>query len=352
MSFDRLACADRGDVGVACTIDGVNFTCALGDIATGDMVTINVVSEASADVDDLVSLWNYAFAGSSTPDSNMGNNDDGAGRSPENQGSPSDPGCVSNPDGCYSGDTAAPFARADVAVTKVVSGDAQVAPGETVTFDLTIENLGPDTAINVVAADEAQEALDLTEIRVVDAGAAENVAVDGNVITIASLPSGAKVTAEADFIAGDLEGTVRNVWFAKADTFDPDMTNNVDDGPADPSDPNDGDSDCTTGFAGCALVVVSRNQAPSTTAAPDTPPSTTAAPVTPASPTATPSPTPTPTPTTGPSASTPAPSTPTSSTPSSNSTLATTGASLGGLLVLGLGLLSGGTVVARRRRED
>ena len=351
---DSVVSAVTDRDGVACTIDGVNFTCALGDIATGDMVTINVVSKASADVGDLVSLWNYAFAGSTTPDINMGNNDDGAGRSPDNQGSPSDPGCVSNPDGCYSGDTAAPFARADVAVTKVVSGDAQVAPGETVTFDLTIENLGPDTAINVVAADEAQEALDLTEIRVVDAGAAENVAVDGNVVTIASLPSGAKVTAEADFIAGDLEGTVRNVWFAKADTFDPDMTNNVDDGPADPSDPNDGDSDCTTGFAGCALVVVSKNQAPSTTttttAAPDTPPSTTAAPVTPASPT--PASTTAPSPTTVPSASTPAPSTPTSSTPSSPSTLATTGASLSVLLTLGLGLLGGGAIIAGRRRED
>ena len=351
---DSVVSAVTDRDGVACTIDGVNFTCALGDIATGDMVTINVVSKASADVGDLVSLWNYAFAGSTTPDINMGNNDDGAGRSPDNQGSPSDPGCVSNHDGCYSGDTAAPFARADVAVTKVVSGDAQVAPGETVTFDLTIENLGPDTAINVVAADEAQEALDLTEIRVVDAGAAENVAVDGNVVTIASLPSGAKVTAEADFIAGDLEGTVRNVWFAKADTFDPDMTNNVDDGPADPSDPNDGDSDCTTGFAGCALVVVSKNQAPSTTttttAAPDTPPSTTAAPVTPASPT--PASTTAPSPTTVPSASTPAPSTPTSSTPSSPSTLATTGASLSVLLTLGLGLLGGGAIIAGRRRED
>ncbi len=318
-----------------CTIDGINFTCEIGDLASGEAVTFTVTGTASDDLEALTAIWNYAAADSTTPDPDPTNNEDDAGRDPENPGAPVDPECVATPDECYTGDTNVPVAAADVAVTKTVKGDSTVKTGGTVTFDLVVENLGPDKALNVVAADEQAEGLKFQTMRITsESEGVEGLAVDGQILTADVLPAGAKVTLEADFTVTATEGTVKNVWFAQSTTPDPDPTNNIDDGPADPLNPTDEDADCTEDFVGCSSITVeevpvtpSPTDPPATTP-PSTNPPVTKAPVTPTTPSNPEAP------------SKPAP-------PTTN--LAYTGGSILLALVAG-GLLLSGFVLVRRRK--
>lgn len=323
-----------------CEIDGTRFTCDLGDLAAGDATSVLVESATADDLEGIPSVWNYAKAESVTPDPDPTNNEDDAGRDPENPGAPVDPECVATPDECYTGDTNVPVAAADVAVTKTVKGDSTVKTGGTVTFDLVVENLGPDKALNVVAADEQAEGLKFQTMRITsESEGVEGLAVDGQILTADVLPAGAKVTLEADFTVTATEGTVKNVWFAQSTTPDPDPTNNIDDGPADPLNPTDEDADCTEDFVGCSSITVeevpvtpSPTDPPATTPPATTPPSTnppvTKAPVTPTTPSNPEAP------------SKPAP-------PTTN--LAYTGGSILLALVAG-GLLLSGFVLVRRRK--
>ena len=320
---DKIVSVKSDKDGSECKIDGTKFTCELGDMASGDVVNVTVVSTASDDLAATNAVWNYARADSTTPDPDPTNNEDDAGRDPKNPGAPSDPKCVGTPDECYPGDTAVPVASADVAVKKDLQGSQAVKTGQNVKFDLVLENLGPDTALDVVAADVQQPGLDFVSMKIVDAGDTVGLKVDGQTVTADSIPAGAKATLVAEFKVTATEGTIKNVWFATSKTPDPDITNNTDKdsgNPNDPKNPTEKDSDCTDTFEGCSSIKV-ENPAPPAPSAPDVP-----AP---------------PAPPSAPDAPTPPPTIP----------LARTGTQVGLLGLVGLAGIAGGVVLIARRRK-
>ena len=236
------------DTGADCTIDGLVFSCAVGDLAIGDKVVVKVVTHAVDDAATLGAqgaLWNYAKADSTTFDPVLENNDDDAGADPNDPGKPTDPVCVADPKApeCYEGRDDVPVAVADVKVTKVADTTVPVQPGGQVDWTVTVENLGPDLAKNVVLTDRVGSGIAVIDSATADTGA--DCTIDGLVFSCAvgDLAIGDKVVVKVVTHAVDDAATLGAqgaLWnYAKADstTFDPVLENNDDDAGADPNDP-------------------------------------------------------------------------------------------------------------------
>lgn len=323
--------------------DGKSLDCILGDLNSGDHVDLTIDGTTTEDASGL--LVNYAETGSETPDPDPTNNTDKDGAPDPNQ-----PQCTPGYPGCTDATPLPPEAgpSADVSVVKEIKGSPEVKTGDTVTFNLTLRNSGPDAALDVVAADEPADGLTFTSMRIVEPGSAEGLKVEGNLVVADRLPVGAVVKLEADFEVTANEGVVKNIFFATSsdEVPDPDPTNNVDDGPANPHDPNDGDSDCTLQFVGCSSVTVVNPSPPTTAVVP--PPDLTTNRITPGSPAPNLPSTPG---VRSPSSPTPLPGTPgkpSTSVGSPIKSLPNTGVSVGLLAMFGAALVGGGLVVRRR----
>lgn len=113
--------------------------------------------------------------------------------------------------------------EADLAVTKTVS-DARPNVGDTITFTVTLENLGPDTATGVTIADTLPAGLSF-----LGATPAAGTSYDPTtgIWTVGTLASAATTTLqiEAEVVAGVAQTNTATV--ATANQFDPDPTNNT-----------------------------------------------------------------------------------------------------------------------------
>jgi uncharacterized repeat protein (TIGR01451 family)/LPXTG-motif cell wall-anchored protein len=117
---------------------------------------------------------------------------------------------------------------ADLAIQKVTS-DATPAPGETFDWTLTVTNLGPDTATNVVVADTVPAPLTVTGV----ASDVFDCSRSGNKVTCTT-PSFAKgatgtITIRSAVPNGASPGTITNVATVTSQTPDPNPANNRDD---------------------------------------------------------------------------------------------------------------------------
>jgi uncharacterized repeat protein (TIGR01451 family) len=111
--------------------------------------------------------------------------------------------------------------QADLSVTK--DGPASVGLGDTITYTLTVENLGPDAAVNVVLTDDLPAGVTFVS-------ATAPCTEAGGVVTcdLGDLASGGSALIEIVVTAPDVPGTLSNTAAVASDTLDPDETNNSD----------------------------------------------------------------------------------------------------------------------------
>ncbi|GMN08355.1 hypothetical protein MTsPCn5_37440 [Croceitalea sp. MTPC5] len=126
---------------------------------------------------------------------------------------------------------------ADLSLVKDISGASSATPnvGDTVTFELTLTNAGPDTATNIEIEDELPRGYTLTAIN--NGG----TAIGGTFLSwnIASLPVGSttvsySVTVNAP--SGDIDEYLNIAEVTASDQFDPDSEPLNDDGDQDEDD--------------------------------------------------------------------------------------------------------------------
>jgi uncharacterized repeat protein (TIGR01451 family) len=115
--------------------------------------------------------------------------------------------------------TNTPAPEADLEIDKSVDPNV-IAPGDTVTYTLTVTNLGPDDAQGVVVTDELPDELTVT-------GIPDECELDGTTLTcdIGDLAAGDTVSLEVEGTIDD-PGVFQNVASVDADTPDPNPDNN------------------------------------------------------------------------------------------------------------------------------
>ena len=149
-------------------------------------------------------LVNTAYANSTSTDPNVNNNN----------------GSMS-----MSQVTTTVVAGADLSVFK--SGPASAAPGDTLTYTLTVRNAGPSVATDVVVTDSLPRGLAFLSA---SHGGTETGSAQGSVVTwpaVATLAVGAEITRTIQVVAGDA-GVRRNVARVSGTTADPDPSNDRD----------------------------------------------------------------------------------------------------------------------------
>lgn len=248
--------------------DGQSFSCAIGDLESGTSKTLKVTGKVDKDFNAI--LVNYSETASDTPDDDPTNNTSQKSNPTNPSFDPEHP-CEPGYAGCTTSTPIPPSATplVDVAVTKNLRSGQKVVTGQNVIFDLTLANFGPDSAVNVVSADQPEPGLELVGLKVTDASTGVNVTVDGSKVLADELPSGALVKIEATFKVTAEAGTVKNVFFATNDRPDNNTSNNIDKDSGNPNDPNSPvpeDGTCTVTFQGCSSITV--EEVPS---APDSP---------------------------------------------------------------------------------
>jgi large repetitive protein len=166
----------------------VALPCTIPSLAMGASVTITVTATINA----TGPFGNSASVSATEPDPDSSNDTDN------------------------DGDTA--VAAADLAITKTLNTAGPFNPGQTISYTLLVENLGPSTATNVQVTDTPSN---LT-IQTVSGGGCTALPC-----TIASLASGANasITVTATINAG---GAFDNSATVSGDQLDPDSSNNTD----------------------------------------------------------------------------------------------------------------------------
>jgi uncharacterized repeat protein (TIGR01451 family) len=171
-------------------------TCDLGVLAADGPVVIEIVVTAP---ETAGTLTNEALVTSDTLDPDEANNTDSLDTLVE----------VESPD------------EADLSVNK--EGPVSVATGETFTYTLTVENLGPDEAENVVLTDNLP-------VGVIFVSATAPCEEASGVVTceLGVLAADGSVVIEIVVIAPETAGTLTNEAAVASDTLDPDETDNID----------------------------------------------------------------------------------------------------------------------------
>jgi len=177
-----------------------DVNCSLGDVDPGDVVNIHVPITAALpqDVNDL------ATARTLTPDPYQGNN--------------------------FATDGLRFTGAADLALTKTATPNPVIA-GNQLTYDLTVTNNGPSTAVNVVIEDVTPAGLTIQSVNA-SAGSC-NAGVPGN----ASLPTKCTFNSLAPGVTETMQivtlvdvtfvGNLGNNARVYSDTYDPDNSNNL-----------------------------------------------------------------------------------------------------------------------------
>jgi uncharacterized repeat protein (TIGR01451 family) len=115
--------------------------------------------------------------------------------------------------------TNSPAPEADLTIDKAVSEDV-VAAGDTVTYTLTVTNLGPDDARDVVVTDELPDGVTVVSLP-------DECDLDGSTLTCAvgDVAAGDSLSLEVEVTIDDT-GLFRNVASVDSQTPDPDPDNN------------------------------------------------------------------------------------------------------------------------------
>lgn len=163
----------------------------IGDLENGKSVSL--VISTKVDITN-AKVTNVAVVNSTTPDDNPDNNKD-------NETSEIDP-------------------EADVKVIKTVS-NPKPAKGDTITWTITVINLGPDAAEDVIVEDNLPEGLILLSAR------GSKGAFDDGIWTVGTLNYGESATLVLTTKV-TATGTIRNIAVATTSTYDPNITNNKD----------------------------------------------------------------------------------------------------------------------------
>lgn len=176
-------------------------TCALGSVATGVVVTVTLVLTTPPDT-TAVSLVNLASVSSSTADPDPGDNTSAA--------------------------SVALTRAADLVVTKEAA-DAEVVPGATTSYTITVVNDGPSSADDVVIADAvADERMILTAASA--PGATCTVAAAAATCELAALDPGASATMTVEArLSPDTLGAIAllNTATVSSATADPNPDDNT-----------------------------------------------------------------------------------------------------------------------------
>jgi uncharacterized repeat protein (TIGR01451 family) len=191
----------RGATSPSCTSGTGNFTCSLGTLAPGASATVtaNYTVPATTLAGPQTNTVNVS---SNTPDNNAANN------------SASDTDTV----------TPVPTTSADLSITKTDSPDP-VNAGAPLTYTLTVNNSGPDSAINLTVTDT----LPAGETFVSASGSGWVCTQSGGTVTCTdpTLASGATTVITINVTAPDNPGTVVNQATVTSDTNDPNSSNNT-----------------------------------------------------------------------------------------------------------------------------
>jgi len=170
------------------------FPCDLGSLAAGARASVDVTYAVDAGAAG-TQVTNTVTASSGTPDPDAGNNVASASTAIH---------------------AAATFA--DLALAK--SGPATAAPGDEVTYVLTVANHGPDPALDVVLSDPTPAGLVF-----VSAGAP---CTAGFPCELGALASGAEATVEVTYaVSPEASGSLVNAASVAGSTPDPDVANNT-----------------------------------------------------------------------------------------------------------------------------
>lgn len=209
-----------------CTQAAGTVTCALGDLDSGESATVRVFVQVPADSSD-ASITDVATASSDTNDPNLRNNTAGA--------------------------TVGVGRSADLEVTKTAS-PSSVAPGEQITFAITVHNNGPSDARAVTIGDTVDSAQ--LVVRGVDNTDDCTASLAGFSCGLDSLAAGASFTVHL-FAAPPRnfsETSVSNTASVAAQTLDP--------------VPNNNDATATVAVTGPrADVAIAKSAAPTSVAA-------------------------------------------------------------------------------------
>jgi large repetitive protein len=181
-----------------CTAAAAVVTCAIGDLAVNGTSTVTITALAAGNAVGQI-LTNTASASSSTPDPIASNNDD----------------------------TASIAVRppiADLSLTKTAT-PTTIAPGDTVTFTLALENNGPDPAQATTVTDTLPAGLTFVS-------ASTGCTGSGNVVSCAlgTLPTEATstITITAQATSSGAGQTLTNAAAVSSSTPDPIARNNTD----------------------------------------------------------------------------------------------------------------------------
>lgn len=175
-------------------------TCNLGDLAAGDSIIVKVPVSADGpyDINDQVTV------SSDTPDPDPGNN--------------------------QAADAVSVRTVSDLSLTKSDSPDPVVA-GDILTYNLTVTNNGPSTAINVVIEDVLPSGVRIDSVSA--SGGSCNAGVPGNAslpttCAFGSLANGASETMTIVVtVLPDASGILHNSAQASSDNLDLDNSNNL-----------------------------------------------------------------------------------------------------------------------------
>jgi uncharacterized repeat protein (TIGR01451 family) len=177
---------------------GGAFTCNLGNIANGASATVTV----EVDADAAGTITNTVSATSDTADPNAANNTN-----------------------IVQTTTVVAAAGADLAVTKTDDVDP-VFVGDTVTYTVTVSNLGPDEAVNVSLTDSFSGAAVTIGTVVPSQGTCTAPAGGAFTCNLGNLAASASATVTITVTAGAV-GTITNTVSAASDTADPVAGNNT-----------------------------------------------------------------------------------------------------------------------------
>jgi uncharacterized repeat protein (TIGR01451 family) len=184
------------DLSGICTIDAGVATCALGDLASGGSVEIDVLTSA----DEAGTPVNAVEIASDVADPDESDNSSSAEVTVTEPGEPS----------------------ADLSIVKTADV-ANALVNDTITWTIVIENAGPDEATNVVYTDVLPSGITL----VPPASPPSICTVDNGVATceVGNLSSGGSFERQVRTIANEA-GTLINAVEVGSDVADPDESNN------------------------------------------------------------------------------------------------------------------------------
>lgn len=197
---DTLPAAETTFTGatVLCSESAGDVVCALGDLAAGQTASVFIQVRADADLADGTTLNNTVAAGSDTPDPDDTDNDFSA------------PVTVNQPAG----------GPADLVIRK--DATASVIAGETVTYTLTITNLGPAMAQDVQVIDALPRGVTLVE-----ALPSQGICASGVVCTLGDLEVGEEATVVITVsVDPAVTGLLTNRAAVQSSNPDPDPDNN------------------------------------------------------------------------------------------------------------------------------